>query len=163
MNSNIIKEFIEDVNIKPSKSKLVIKWLIRIAIFLISIAFVLGQIKIKSINKVNNFEKSLQENTKATVELKEEMKNGFDKVNKRIDKVYDDGYNAFNNYQQYNNKILGMILDYGKSDKEMLKRMLDVMTIEKSKEIQNQLERAKTEPKIDSLSIIVRPVDKNKK
>lgn len=158
--SDIAKDIAEDIQIKPNQSKIVLKWVVRIAIALISAAFVYGQLKATRLNERANMRESLNENTQAIIELRNEVKFGFDNVNKRIDKVYDDGYKTFNDYQQYNNKILGMILDYGKSDKDMLKRMLDVMTTEKSKEIQNQLEQAKTESKKDSISIIVKPINK---
>lgn len=161
--SDIAKDIVEDVPIKQNQLKIVLKWTIRIALTLISLAFVYGQLKTTRLNERTSMRESLNENTKEIIELRSEIKTGFESINKRIDKVYDDGYNAFNDYQQYNNKILGMILDYGKSDKEMLKKMLDVMTTEKLKEIQNQIERAKAEPQIDSLSIIVKQVNKKKK
>ena len=162
--SNIFSEITDDINIKPDKSKKVLKWVIRIAVFLISAAFVLGQIKIKSLNKISNFEKSLQDNTKATTELKEEMKDGFKAVNGRIDKVYDDGLKTFNDFQEYNKKQLVLIIDYGQTNKGMLKEILDVNSLEKSKSIENQIERAKTLPPVvvpkDSFNIIVTPIIK---
>jgi hypothetical protein len=162
--SNIFSEITDDLNIKPDKSKKVLKWVIRIAVFLISAAFVLGQIKIKSLNKINNFEKSLQDNTKATTELKEEMKDGFKAVNLRIDKVYDDGLKTFTDFEIYNNKRLNMIIDFGQTNKNLLKQMLDVNSLEKSRSIENQIEQAKTlQPVVapkDSFNIIIKPIIK---
>jgi uncharacterized protein YoxC len=142
---NIFSDIVEDIEVKPTKSKLVIKWVVRIAVALIAIAFVAGQVKIKSLNKVNNFEKALEENTRATTELKQEMKTGFDAVNKRIDKVYDDGSKIFDDFTIYNKEQFKMVIDYSSTNKEMLKRMLDLNALEKTKSVGNQLEQAKSE------------------
>lgn len=162
--ANIFEDIVNDIPIKESKTKKILKWVIRIAVLLIGIAFIAGQIKIKSINKVNNFEKTLQENTQAIKDLKQETQAGFKAVNQRIDKVYDDGSKSFNDFQDFNLKQLGLIIDYGQSNKDMLKRMLDLNMNEKSKTVENQLEQAKskTQPK-DSFNIKVRQVIPDKK
>ena len=128
--SNIFSEITDDINIKSTKSKIVLKWVIRIAIFLITAAFVLGQFKIKSLNKISNIEKSLQENTKAVVDLNKKTEDGFNAVNGRINKVYDDGLKAFTDFQEYNKKQLNLIIDYGQTNKSILKQILDVNSLE---------------------------------
>ena len=162
--SNIFSEITDDINIKSTKSKIVLKWVIRIAIFLITAAFVLGQFKIKSLNKITNIEKSLQENTKAVVDLNKKTEDGFNAVNGRINKVYDDGLKAFTDFQEYNKKQLNLIIDYGQTNKSILKQILDVNSLEKTKSIEGQIERAKTLPPIvvpkDSFNIIITPVIK---
>lgn len=157
---NIFTDVVDDINLKPSKSKLVLKWTVRIAIGLIVAAFGYGQYMIVKSNKMSNFEKNLEDNTKATIELREEMKDGFEKVNKRIDKVYEDGYKSFGEYQIFNKEQLKMVIDYGQTNKEMLKRMLDINMLENNKIVENKLEAAKKtitdekkELKKDSLSI----------
>ena len=162
--SNIFSEITDDINIKSTKSKIVLKWVIRIAIFLITAAFVLGQFKIKSLNKITNIEKSLQENTKAVVDLNKKTEDGFNAVNGRINKVYDDGLKAFTDFQEYNKKQLNLIIDYGQTNKSILKQILDVNSLEKTKSIEGQIERAKTLPPVvvpkDSFNIIITPVIK---
>lgn len=157
---NILNDIVDEVNIKPSKSKAVIKWIISIALSLITLAFVFGQFKSSFFSRMDKFEKTLDDNTKSTTELRTEMKSGFDAVNLRIDKVYNDGYKAFDDFQQYNNKQLGLIIDYGSTNKDLLKRMLEVNTLEKTKNVESSLEQAKKENTVDSLKIIVRPVKK---
>lgn len=162
---NIFEDIAQDIEVKPNKSKLVLKWVVRIAVILICGAFVFGQLKIKSLNKVNTFEKSLQENTKAINDLNTKVEDGFKAVNGRIDKVYDDGNKSFNDYVTFNKEQLKMVIDYGQSNKDMLKRMLDFNTAEKAKTVENQLEQAKkdtTKTNFDS-NIIVRKVDPTKK
>lgn len=155
---NIFEDIVEDIPVKPSKSKLVLKWVIRIAVILILGAFVLGQIKIKSLNKVSNFDKSLQENTKAIVDLNKRVEDGFKAVNGRINKVYDDGNKVFSDYVNFNKEQFKAVIDFGAGNKEMLKRMLDLNTLEKTKTIENQLEQAKTQSSKDSFNIIVKQV-----
>jgi len=162
--ANIFSEITDDLNIKSTKSKIVLKWVIRIAIFLITAAFVLGQFKIKSLNKITNIEKSLQENTKAVVDLDKKTEEGFNVVNGRINKVYDDGLKAFTDFQEYNKKQLNLIIDYGQTNKSILKQILDINSLEKTKSIEGQIERAKTLPPVvvpkDSFNIIITPVIK---
>ena len=160
--ANIFEDIVNDIPIKESKTKKILKWVIRIAVLLIVGAFIAGQIKIRSINKVNNFEKTLQENTQAVKDLKQETQAGFKAVNQRIDKVYDDGSKTFTDFQDFNLKQLGLIIDYGQSNKDMLKRMLDLNMNEKSKTVGNQLEQAKskTQPK-DSFNIkVIKQINK---
>jgi hypothetical protein len=159
---NIFTDIVEDVQVKPSQTKLVLKWVVRIAVILIGAAFTYGQVKSMRFNKMGKMEESLNANTKAVIELRDEVKSGFEILNDRVDKVYDDGFKAFNDFQQYNNKQLGMIIDYGGSNKEMLKRMLEITTMEKTKGIENQLQQAKSESSVkkDSLSIKVTPLKK---
>jgi hypothetical protein len=162
--SNIFSEITDDINIKSTKSKIVLKWVIRIAIFLITAAFILGQFKIKSLNKISNIEKSLQENTKAVVDLNKKTEDGFNVVNGRINKVYDDGLKVFGDFQEYNKKQLNLIIDYGQTNKGILKQILDVNSLEKTKSIEGQIERAKTLPPVvapkDSFNIIIKPIIK---
>jgi hypothetical protein len=151
--SNILADIVEDVQIKPSKLKLVLKWVISISLSAIVVAFTFGQIKAMRINRLDSFEKALNNSTAAMIDLRTEMKAGFDQVNARIDKGYDDGFRIFNDFQIYNNKQLGMIIDYGKSDKEMLKRMLELTTLEKTKSVETELQQAKTEPYQSNITI----------
>ena len=51
-----------------------------------------------------------------------------------------------------------MVIDYGETNKEMLKRMLDLNMVEKAKTVENKLEQAKTISPKDSLKIVVKPI-----
>jgi hypothetical protein len=95
------------------------------------------------------------------------MKAGFEQVNARIDKGYDDGMKIFNDFQQYNKEQLKLVIDYGSTSKELLKRMLDVNTMEKTKSVETSIQQAKNEQpsapvsvksETPSPSIIVTPV-----
>jgi len=164
---NIINDIVEEVNIKPNKSKLIIKWVVSISITLIGVAFVFGQFKSSFFNKMNRLEESLNKNTTAIEQLKTDINNGFDNVNERVDKVYTDASKAFEEYQEFNKKQLILVLDYGQSNKKMLKEMLELNMQEKTKTVQNQLMQAKTKPVVATInpefSIQAKPVaDKTK-
>jgi hypothetical protein len=155
---NIFSDITEDIELKPTKSKKVIKWVVRIAVALIVLAFGYGQYKVIRLNKMAEIEK-------ATIELKQQMETnnktmteGFKAVNSRIDKVYDDGVKEFNSFQEYNKKQLIMVIDYGQTNKNLLKEMLDLNFTEKSKSVENNLEQAKTRK--DTFNIVVKPVVK---
>jgi|JFJP01.1.fsa_nt_gi hypothetical protein len=142
---NIINDIVEDIDVKPGKSKLVVKWVVRISVGLIGVAFIIGQIKISHLNRLGDIEKSLNNNTEAIQGIKEDMNTRFDNVDTRIDNIYTDGFNAFEEYQVYNKKQLELIIDYGQSNKDLLKKMLDVNIIEKNKNVENNLENARSE------------------
>ena len=143
--SNIISDIIEDVDVKvkPNKTKFYIKWIVRITISLIIFAFAIGQIKVKFLNRIDVIENGQAENEKTITELKKQVSDGFTNVNLRIDKIYDDGYVAFIDYQRFNNKQLELIIDYGTKNKELLKKMLEINSIEREKIVGSSIEQAK--------------------
>lgn len=154
---NIFEDMVEEMPIKASKAKTVRTWIVRIAVILIGVAFIAGQIKIKSLNKVNNFEKSLQDNTQAIQDLNKKVDDGFKATNSRINKVYDDGNKIFTDYVTFNKEQLKAVVDYGASNKEMLKRMLDLNVLEKSKTVENQVQQAKKDTSYTP-SIVIKSV-----
>lgn len=83
--SDILNDIIDDVVIKPNKTKIIIKWILRIAIFAIVAAFIIGQFKVTTINKINEIEKNGIDNKNAILDLENEMKNRFDKVDDKIE------------------------------------------------------------------------------
>jgi len=140
---DILDDIVDEINIKPNKSKPIFKWVIRISFILIGSAFIVGQLKIKFFNKINEIQKSVDLNHNELIEIKKNMSDGFKDVNIRIDNVYVDGYSAFDEYVKYNKKQLEMIVDYGSTNKFLVKRMLEINVDENSKKIQNALEVSK--------------------
>jgi hypothetical protein len=163
--SDIIKDIVEDINLKPVKSKLVLKWVIRISVGLISAAFIIGQVKTNHINKLNEIQKSVDNNTTAInnlnqqiVILNQQMTIGFSNTNFQFNKVYDDAYDAFNDFQTYNKKQLEIVIKYGQTNKELVMEMLDANSTEKTKKVEINLQQKKKEN--STISIGVRPADK---
>lgn len=134
--SNIIEDVFEDIEVKPNKSKFVIKWIIRISGILIAAAFIVGQIKVNYFNRLNKIETNIDE-------LKTTVDKGFNSINERVDKVYTNGFEVFSDFNEFNKQELELIIDYGNSDKNLLKRMLEVNRLENKKIIQNKIEVAK--------------------
>lgn len=155
---NIFSDIVEEVQVKPSHSKTILKWTVRIAIILIGAAFTYGQIKSSRLNRLDNIEDGINANADAIIDLGDKVNVGLNHLDSRIDKVYVDGYKAFADFQDYNKKQLGMIIDYSGSNKEMLKRMLDLISTEETKKVENQLEQAKANK--DTLTIKVTPLKK---
>jgi hypothetical protein len=135
---SILADIVDDIEIKPNKTKLVLKWVVAVSGSLIATAFLLGQLKTKHINRLDRIETN-------QLEMKVENRNGFSNVNTRIDKVYDDGLVMFNDFQESNSKQLELIIDYGQDNKEMLKKMLEINTLERKQNIAIQAEQAKNE------------------
>lgn len=138
---NIINDIVEDIDIKPNKTKIVFRWVLTIAVMLIGLAFAFGQFKSSFFNRMDEFETSLMKNTEAIEVLGKTSVVGFEQVNTRIDKVYDDGLKMSKEFQENNIQQLELIIDYGSSNKDMLKRMLRINSLN----LETQVNRAKNE------------------
>ena len=146
-------DIVDEIEIKPNKIKLVLKWVLAVSGSLIATAFLLGQLKVKHINRLDRIQTDL-------VEIKVKQATGFNNVNTRIDKVYDDGLFLFNEFQKHNNQQLNLMIDYGSSNKDMLKRMLEINRLN----LESSVEKAKSEnlaPVVQDLEIGVIPIQKN--
>jgi hypothetical protein len=129
---NIMADIVDEIEIKPNRIKLVLKWVVAVSGSLIATAFLLGQLKVKHINRLDRIQTDL-------VEIKVKQTTGFNEVNTRIDKVYDDGILMFNEFQANNDKKLGLIIDYGGTNGDLLKRLLEINTLN----LEPQIEKAK--------------------
>lgn len=139
--SNILYDITEDIDIKikPSKTRFYFKWGIRIFISIVIISFFLGKTFVKYSNDIETIV-----NTQKTHENSiNELKNDIIKINKRIDKVYDDGYKEFVEYQKYNNEQLLLILEYGSKNKDVLKKIIEIKSKENAKKIEQMLNESK--------------------
>lgn len=137
--SNILADIVDDVQLKPSKMKLLLKWVIGISTTAIVAAFTFGQIKATHANRLHNLENTINMNSSAIIELKSDIND----VNLRIDRVYDDTHKAFSDFQDFNNKQLGLFVDYGNTNKELLKNMLELNSMQQIKQLEGDFEQAK--------------------
>ena len=80
---SILADIVDEIDVKPNKTKLILKWVIGISGSLIATAFLLGQLRTKHINRLDRIETN-------QLEMKVENRKGFSDVNVRIDKVSDD-------------------------------------------------------------------------
>jgi len=142
---NIINDIVDEIEIKPNKNKLILKWVISIAGSLIGLAFVLGQFKSSFFNRMDGFEEALNKNTASIERMETKMDKNFVEVNTRIDNGYDDGMEILQDYQEFNKKQLILVLDYGQTNKELLKEMLEINMQEKVRSVENQIEQSKNQ------------------
>jgi len=142
---NIINDIVEEIEVKPNKNKLILKWVISIAASLIGLAFVLGQFKSSFFNRMDGFEEALNQNTASIERMETKMDKNFVEVNTRIDKGYDDGMEILQDYQEFNKKQLILVLDYGQTNKDLLKEMLELNSKENARSVENQIEQSKNQ------------------
>lgn len=148
---NIMADIVDEIEVKPNRIKLVLKWVVAVSGSLIATAFLIGQLKAKHLNRLDRIETNL-----VKIEIKQTT--DFNDVNTRIDKVYDDGLIMFNEFQKHNNQQLNLIIDYGGSNKDMVKRMLEINTLN----LESSIKKAKTEnlaPLVQELEIEVETND----
>lgn len=153
---NIINDIVNDVDIKikPNKTKRILKWFISVSLSLIVIAFALGQFKSSFFNRMDYFENNLNKQTIKIEQLQTEITTGFNNIDVKINNIYIDGFNLFDEYQNFNKEQLLLVLDYGQTNKDLLKRMIELNTNEKTRKVKTQLEQAK----IENDNIIVKPI-----
>ena len=158
---NLANDIVEEVNIKPNNTKRIIRIVISVATSLIVVAFAFGQFKSSFFNRMDSLEDKVDKQTIAVEQLTTDMNGGFDAVDTKIDKIYSDGLTIFNNFQEYNDAQLGLIIDYGSGNKDMLKRMLEISSMKQTQQVETQIETAKKEePKTTyQPSISVQKVD----
>lgn len=154
---NIVNDIVDEVNIKPNNTKKIIKIIISIAIACMGVAFAFGQFKTSFFNRMDKMEEKIVGNAVAIGQLKTDMHKGFDETNLKVDKVYADGLLIFNNFQDYNNKQLELIVDYGNGNKDMLKRMLEISSLKQQQEIANQVDASKQEPPKHESDVVAIP------
>jgi len=142
---NIINDIVEEIEVKPNKNKLILKWVISIAASLIGLAFVLGQFKSSFFNRMDGFEEALNQNTASIERMETKMDKNFVEVNTRIDKGYDDGMEILQDYQEFNKKQLILVLDYGQTNKDLLREMLELNSKENARSVENQIEQSKNQ------------------
>ena len=103
---NIVNDIVDEVNIKPNKTKQIIKIVVSVACSLIVLAFAFGQFKSSFFNRMDSLEEKVDKQTIAVEQLSTDMNAGFDAVDTKIDKIYSDGLTIFNNFQEYNDAQL---------------------------------------------------------
>ena len=99
---NIFSDIVEEVQVKPSHSKTILKWTVRIAIILIGAAFTYGQLKSTRLNRLDDIENGVTSNSNAIITLTDKVNDGLNSLDTRIDRVYVDGFKAFSDFQDYN-------------------------------------------------------------
>ena len=144
-------EFFNDIQFKGDKANILLKWVVAIAIIAIAGAFIMGQLKMRHLNKLDNIEIIATEGLKKTKQLEKRVEEGFKEQEIKIDKIYDDGVESFNEYRKFNNEQMKLIVDYGEENKELLKRMLDLNSKEMAIQIENDL-RKKRKEEVDTIS-----------
>lgn len=141
---------LDDIQFKGGKTNVFLKWIIGLAVAGIIIAFGIGEYKSNHIDKLNHLKSLTKKGIDKTKQLEEKVEN----QNSKIDKIYNDGIEAFDEYRKFNNQQLKLIIEYGRDNKELLKKMIDINSKEKAVEIRNKLNISKRK-RIDSTSSIL--------
>lgn len=103
---NIIDDVVDEMEVKPNRNKLILKWVVSISISLISIAFLIGQYKSGITNRIGIVETKTDNNLKLINQHK-----SFDNW-------------RFYEYQKHNDKQLMFIINYGINDDNVNKDLI---------------------------------------
>jgi len=141
---NILVDIINNINIKPNKFKLVIGWVVSVATSLIILAFMFGGFKSSYYNKVNEIDEKIDNNRIEISNIKKEMDNRSNIIDRKFEKVYDDGLLYFNDLKNYDDKQHKLIIEYGNNDNnDILKEMLEMNKSEITKDLYFQIDKSK--------------------
>jgi len=141
---NILVDIINNINIKPNKFKLVIGWVVSVATSLIILAFMFGGFKSSYYNKVNEIDGKIDNNRIEISNIKKEMDNRSNIIDRKFEKVYDDGLLYFNDLKNYDDKQHKLIIEYGNNDNnDILKEMLEMNKSEITKDLYFQIDKSK--------------------
>ena len=117
---------LNDIEFKGDRSNILLKWVLGLAGTAIVGAFVIGQVKMTRLNKLDDIEALAKQGIEATTKLEARVENGFQEVDAKIDKVYDDGMASFRKYHELSDEQFKLIIDYRNSDSELLKKMIEI-------------------------------------
>lgn len=138
-------------------SKTVIGWIAGGAISFVNIVFYFGVSKANTDNAINNDIKDLKEltiqNHNDMAELKKTFTDFTTSVNNKFNKMYDDEYNRWNDYQVYSKKQFELIIDYGSSNKKLMKDMLDMNHTDEMNKLKKEIEKNKNDISIKMMKI----------
>jgi len=147
-----------DIEFKSNKNTTIIKWIVSIALFATISAFTIGQIKEKFFRRLNDIETLGRENKQDLIKLRNNTKFDIKQINKNIDEIYRIGVMEFEEYRIFNSQQLEMVIEFGQKDedanKELLKNILRLSSIENAKRIESQINLAKSANKNNGLPIL---------
>lgn len=136
---------LDHIEFKGNKTNILLKWVIAVAGSAIVGAFVIGQVNMTRLNKLGDIEALAKQGIEATAKLEAKVDANSKKTDAKIDKIYSDGMDAFEDYRLFNNEQFKLIIDYGETNKELLKRMLELNSQERARQIEADLQESKRE------------------
>lgn len=71
--SDILDDIVDEIEIKPNKSKVVLKWIVGVSLSLITLAYTTGNIISNNTNEQNEIKKGLEELKTATIKNQEDI------------------------------------------------------------------------------------------
>ncbi|MFW6219900.1 MAG: hypothetical protein ACOC33_03590 [bacterium] len=135
----VFTDILNNIDFKGNKANITIKVIIAISLFLISGAFFIGQFKTRHLDKLNDIENLAKQSLNKNIQLEKKFDSSIKALENKIDNVYIDGFKAFDEYRELNDKQLKMIIEYGDDNKELLKELIDIKSQEGSQKIKNNI------------------------
>ena len=139
-----------------------IKWVIWFIGITITVTSSIMYYKYHFIDRLDNIETRVTKNEKRIENIKIDIEKNFRIVNDNINEIYDKALQAFEEYKIYTNKQLNIIVEFGQFDndinKELLKKMLDLNSVEYSNLILELFSKAKREKKFKPNEMVKLPV-----
>ena len=136
--NDIVDDVVENVEIKPNKTKVILKRIVIISLALISIAYTFGQFKSSFFNRIDSLEMKINSQTTSIKNLEKTTEERFIEISDEIDEGYNEGIEILTEFQNNINQQLMLIIDYGSSNKVMLKRMIDVNSMNINAEVKKK-------------------------
>lgn len=138
-------KILEYVEFKGTAANVALKIVVAVAGVAIVGAFVIGQLKMRHLDKLDDIEALAKQGVEETEKLRIEMNQRFDKQETKVDKTYVDMLEMLDEYRTFTDEQFQIVIDHGGENKELLKRILKIRSEEKMNEIENDVEKSKRE------------------
>lgn len=137
-------ELLNNIEFKGGMSNVIIKTIIGIAGTAVVGSFVIGQLRIKHLDKLDDIEKLTKKNLEKTIKLEKKI----NKIDAKIGNVYVDGYEMFDEYRRFNKKQLHLIIDFNNENTDLLKKIIEINSNEKAIDFKSNINKKKSEKSI---------------
>lgn len=157
--NNFFTNFLKNKNIavNPVMLKIIFEWGFSLFIAIGGGAYAWG---VHKSNKNNDKIEQKIENLQATViSYHQDDVVNYQNLKSSIKKVYNDGYELYNNNQKFEQRQFNLLIDYGTSNKSLLKQILKDNQEQKNEDVLNYVERSKSS--IDTAESINKKNGKN--
>lgn len=139
----LLEKLFENIEFKGGAAKVALKVIVSMLGVAVAGAFMIGQLKMQKLNKLDEIETLAKKSIEKTEALETKFQNEFNKQNAEIEKIYTVGFKSFEEYSDFNKRQLQLILKYGNKNQDMLSEILELNIQEQKRQLQNEIEKSK--------------------
>ncbi len=134
--SNFLKN--KNITVNPVMLKIITEWGFSILIAIGGVSYSWA------VHKSNKIANDVQDLKNTIISYHQENIDNFEYFNDQINKMYDKGYKLYDDNQKYEQRQYNLLIDYGTTNKNLLKQILQDNQQQKNQEVQEYVDRSKS-------------------